>query len=132
MTDAKPKDAVKSWRERRWRRARLFALGFTMEQYDNYLATPHWRAFRQQAFAEQRKTLGHNRCNRCSKSAVTLHVHHLTYERLGKELIQDVEIICPDCHHKEHETSADRRARLWREAQTQSAHIDVKLAAGSR
>jgi 5-methylcytosine-specific restriction endonuclease McrA len=117
MTYAKPKDAVKSWRERCWRKERLSALGFTMEQYDNYLATPHWQAFRKQAFAEQRKNSGHNYCNRCLISAGTLHVHHLTYERLGKESVEDVEIVCRDCHHKEHETTADRRARLWREAQ---------------
>jgi hypothetical protein len=36
------------------------------------------------------------------RGEVELHVHHLTYERLGKELIEDVQIICRKCHHKEH------------------------------
>ena len=111
--DAKPKDAVKSWRERRWRRSGLSALGLKMEEYDKYLETPHWQEFRRQAFAEQLKTLGQNCCNRCQKSAVTLHVHHLTYERLGKELIADVEIICGECHHKEHGRDEQDRARHY-------------------
>jgi len=113
MAGAKQKDAVVSWRERRWRRAGLAALGFKMEEYDNYLETPHWQAFRKRAFAEQLKTLGENRCNRCRKSKVTLHVHHLTYERLGKELITDVEIICGECHKNEHGHDQRGRARHY-------------------
>jgi hypothetical protein len=113
IADAKPKDAVESWRERRLRRERLFALGLTIEEYDKYLETPHWKEFRRQAFKEQLKTLGQNRCSRCQKSAVTLHVHHLTYERLGKELLTDVEIICRDCHKKEHGHDQRGRARHY-------------------
>jgi 5-methylcytosine-specific restriction endonuclease McrA len=113
MTDTKPKDAVKSWRERRWRRAGLFALGLTMDEYDKYLETPYWQEFRKQAFAEQLKRLGCNCCTRCQKSAVLLHVHHFTYERLGKELISDVEIICGECHDKEHGRDEKTRARFY-------------------
>jgi 5-methylcytosine-specific restriction endonuclease McrA len=113
MSEAKPKDAVKSWREWRLRRKILFDMGLTREKYDKYLETPHWKEFRRQAFAEQRKTLGENRCNRCQKSKVTLHVHHLTYERLGKELLTDVEIICGECHEKEHGRDEQSRARHY-------------------
>jgi hypothetical protein len=113
MADAKRKDAVESWRQRLLRRKGLSALSLTMAEYDKYLETTHWKEFRRQAFKEQLKKLGHNCCNRCQKSAVTLHVHHLTYERLGKELITDVEIICGDCHEKEHGRDEQSRARHY-------------------
>jgi hypothetical protein len=101
----KPKNAVKSWQERRWRRARLYALGFTIEQYDKYLETPHWQEFRTLALEDQLKRKGRNYCQRCERdrsSIVQLHVHHVTYERLGEELLDDVEIVCRECHDKEH------------------------------
>lgn len=118
MNDPTPKDAVKSWRERRWRRAGLYALGLKMEEYEKYLETPHWQAFRKLAFEAQMKRAGRLFCERCpidrnTKNTVELHVHHLTYERLGKERVQDVEIICRACHDKEHGRDARNRARHY-------------------
>jgi hypothetical protein len=118
MSYAKPKDAVKSWRERRWRQAGLAKLGLKIEQYEKYLETPHWQAFRKLVFEAQLKRLGRNCCERCQKErnsegTVRLQVHHLTYERLGNELIEDVEIICRDCHEKEHGRDEVGRARHY-------------------
>jgi len=31
-----------------------------------------------------------------------LEVHHLTYDRLGDERMDDLEVLCPDCHRKAH------------------------------
>jgi len=30
-------------------------------------------------------------------------LHHVTYERLGRELLTDVRILCPTCHAVEHD-----------------------------
>ena len=102
MAMAKAKDigpnGSRSWRERLFRKERLAALGFTMAQYADYLETPHWKQFRSAAFRDQRKRLGHNRCELCGDQGVTLIAHHLTYERLGAELSSDVRIICRSCH----------------------------------
>lgn len=96
----------KSWQQRLWRRERLHALGLTIDEYDRYLETPHWKAFQKLAFETQRQRLGQNHCEHCPpgapKSKEPLHVHHLTYERLGDELLEDVVIICRDCHSKIH------------------------------
>ena len=27
-----------------------------------------------------------------------MNLHHLTYERLGRENISDLRVLCPDCH----------------------------------
>ena len=118
--DMKAKDVQasgsKSWQQRLWRRERLHALGLTINDYDKYLETPHWKAFQKQVYEEQRRRLGHNRCERCPDAGPmkeTLHVHHLTYERLGQELLSDVLIICRDCHKRIHGRDARGRARHY-------------------
>ena len=30
------------------------------------------------------------------------HIHHLTYERLGKERLEDLQALCPECHRGKH------------------------------
>jgi 5-methylcytosine-specific restriction endonuclease McrA len=96
-----------SWQEHRWRRARLWELGLKLEEYEKYLESPHWQELRKLKLEEQRDALGYNCCEKCgSRPAATrqtaVSVHHLTYERLGKELIEDLQIICRVCHDKEH------------------------------
>lgn len=109
----------KSWQERLWRRTRLHALGFRMEEYEKYLESEHWQAFRKLALQEQLKQHGRNFCQQCAPGCVTcegaeLHVHHLTYERLGAELITDAQIICRECHLKEHKRDAESQGRNYR------------------
>jgi 5-methylcytosine-specific restriction endonuclease McrA len=102
------REKTNSWQERRLRRARLHQLGLRMDEYEEkYLKSSHWTEFRKRALQAQKENLGYNCCERCgerigSAHLFNLHVHHLTYERLGNELIEDVEIICRKCHEKEH------------------------------
>jgi hypothetical protein len=109
--------ASKTWQQRRWRRARLYRLGLKMEDYETkYLYSPHWRAFRELALDAQKKRLGRNICERCStdtseRFSHELHIHHRTYERLGEERLEDVEILCRECHDKIHLRDPRSRAR---------------------
>lgn len=60
--------------------------------YSRYLTTPHWRRVRDAAL----RRAGF-RCSKCS-SKRDLQVHHLTYERRGAELDDDLEVLCRGCH----------------------------------
>lgn len=88
-----------------------------MEEYETkYLFSSHWREFRESVLKAQRERLGRNICERCPKDAnekaeSDLQVHHLTYERLGKERIEDVEILCRGCHDEIHLRDRKSRAR---------------------
>ena len=73
-----------------------------MHEYDRYLETAHWQSFRKLALESQLKKLGKSRCESCPTDSNDLHVHHLTYERLGAERIEDVTIVCRECHEKIH------------------------------
>jgi len=84
-----------------------------MDEYDKYLESEHWQAMRKRAVADQLQTLGSNFCAQCSAKNTELHVHHLTYERLKKEVLSDLTIICKQCHHKIHLRDAQSRTRNY-------------------
>jgi hypothetical protein len=44
-----------------------------------------------------------HRCQGCGKQGDnSLDVHHLTYERMGDELDEDLAVMCRTCHEAEH------------------------------
>lgn len=61
--------------------------------YKEYL---HWRKIRVEAIAR-----ANHRCQLCNKDNI-LHVHHRTYERLRKELPEDLIVLCQSCYLKFH------------------------------
>lgn len=65
-------------------------------QYELYQKSPEWKATR-----ERRKRMDNFTCQKCGAHEL-LQVHHLTYEHLGNELMEDLITLCRDCHHKEH------------------------------
>jgi len=60
--------------------------------YEEYLKTPEWAEKR--ANALQRADY---RCQICN-SPHSLHVHHRTYENRGDEQLEDLTVLCDDCH----------------------------------
>lgn len=78
------------------------------QRYADYLETRHWKATRD-AKLEAAGYL----CQRCGEGGkrrvyngqtywLGLHVHHLTYDRVGKEQMDDLEVLCIHCHQVEH------------------------------
>lgn len=65
--------------------------------YSEYLQTEHWKKLR----LEPLRRSGF-RCSLCYTNA-KLHVHHRTYERLGREYLSDLIALCEDCHSKFHD-----------------------------
>lgn len=82
--------------------------------YEDYLLSSRWRQVRRQALARAQW-----RCQNpaCPDDAVrwltqaeiaelavpySLEVHHLTYERLGRERPDDLLVLCERCHSVEH------------------------------
>lgn len=74
--------------------------------YDRYMRSKAWQI-------KRRKFLAHFNCQ-CALcgSKDHLHVHHLHYETLGNERVEDVLVCCRRCHflvHQEPQTNADER-----------------------
>ena len=66
------------------------------EWYSAYLATPEW-AKRRQLVLQRAQGL----CEGC-RSATPIHVHHLTYEHAGDELLYELVALCRRCHQRAH------------------------------
>jgi AAA domain/HNH endonuclease len=65
--------------------------------YVAYLNSPAWAGRRLEAL---RRAGG--RCQRCGDGTPAAEVHHLTYERIGAELPDDLEAVCAPCHRRAH------------------------------
>lgn len=61
-------------------------------RYELYLKSEKWKRIRIRKF----KQVG-RKCEKCG-SKKGLQCHHLNYERLGKEKLNDLQILCTDCH----------------------------------
>jgi hypothetical protein len=64
--------------------------------YAEYLLTPEWKERRRLAIS-----FAQSRCQSCG-SDQRLEVHHLTYERVGKEWPGDLFVVCRPCHREIH------------------------------
>lgn len=60
--------------------------------YGAYLASREWALLRE---AVRERSGGV--CERCRRNPQQA-VHHLTYERVGRELLEDLQAICTPCH----------------------------------
>ena len=78
--------------------------------YQEYISSALWKRR-----AKAAKDRAGGKCQRCdvSKWSVELEAHHKTYERLGRERAEDIEVLCPECHGK---ADTERKARTERRA----------------
>lgn len=74
---------------------RLDYLEHRREVYHDYLSSPEWKAIR-----DKRMQIDGDKCQRCFNKADS--VHHLTYERIFNENIDDLISLCEPCHYLEH------------------------------
>lgn len=84
--------------------------GITPAQYRRYLDSDEWTALRRRVLKRAKR-----QCEDCGAKACLLEVHHLTYERFGREELDDLRVVCQPCHswrHKRRRMPKQLRARL--------------------
>lgn len=86
-----------NWRFPRWRQTK----------YSEYLKSSHWTLFKFNIFAKRGM-----RCERCA-STKDINLHHKTYERIGREKPEDVEVLCRMCHSDHHLQKPEERRWLY-------------------
>jgi len=62
-------------------------------EYKRVINSPRWRKLREQLIHAYDSV-----CQRCKKKSDKLSLHHKNYERLGKERLTDLELVCENCH----------------------------------
>jgi 5-methylcytosine-specific restriction endonuclease McrA len=65
-------------------------------RHEAHLQTPKWKALRHRVMARANGV-----CEGCGMAQAT-DVHHLTYVRLGDEMLFDLVAVCRNCHNKIH------------------------------
>lgn len=98
-------DREQAERDRRWFRL-----------YDEYLRTPRWKKVREKVL-ERAGGL----CEGCREQPAA-QVHHITYRRVGFELLTDLAALCGGCHRKAH----------WKVGDAVKALLESDAAAESR
>lgn len=69
------------------------------DEYQKYINSAQWKRLRKYAIEQAGGV-----CQQCgvTKYSRALEVHHLTYERLGKERLSDLKVLCDICHKGKH------------------------------
>lgn len=80
--------------------------GGRAREYQDYLDSPVWKYI-----ASIAKLCSNFTCGMCGKEFYPsyLHVHHHSYTHLGSELnyMDDISVLCKDCHQKLHEINKE-------------------------
>lgn len=72
-------------------------------EYRAYMHSDAWRIFRHNVIAARGLM-----CERCGKAG-KVDAHHITYERFGHELPEDVKLYCRTCHDLMHPPKRERQ-----------------------
>lgn len=69
--------------------------------YDDYMTSPEWAARRRRWYGDERRANeGLVHCGVCRRvCGRDSQLHHVTYDRLGSELHEDLVALCKRCHH---------------------------------
>lgn len=79
-------------------------------KYDEYMRSTRWRNI-----ASAMKKHANYLCAHCKQSSTTLEVHHLTYERFGRERMSDLVVLCKPCHDAADWKRVEKREAVGRE-----------------
>ena len=76
-------------------------MSMTREQRENYYQSHEWGQLKLQVHDR-----AHHTCERCGANPIDA-VHHLTYQRLGREKLEDLQGLCRGCHDFTHGAKDD-------------------------
>lgn len=71
--------------------------------YPDYLRTQEWQQTRRAKLSQ----VGHQ-CRKCGADR-PLHVHHLTYDHVGHEWLDELVVLCKACHRDVHDDREDQQ-----------------------
>ena len=63
------------------------------ERYKEYLKSGEWKFLKDRKLKQVNYT-----CEGCGEKHRVLDLHHRTYERIGMELLSDLQVLCRECH----------------------------------
>lgn len=103
--------------------------GIDREKYLSYLRSAEWQSKRSQVIARD------GCCQSCGRKKAKMHVHHLTYDRLYNELLEDLQLLCEACHvelHRREQKAESERIRQEAKAARAAKEADRQRRAKHR
>lgn len=94
-------------KHRKWQ-VKKFGIDAVMRKrkaYERYIKSAEWQAVRRMALDHFKR-----KCFLC-ESVFDLEVHHLNYKNFGFESIEDVVVLCANCHAREHAKPKTKKLR---------------------
>lgn len=79
----------------------------TKKQYAAYLRSDHWRDVRKRFWRSQYPKV----CCVCHAADRPLDLHHKSYERLGRERLSDLALLCRRCHREVHKVENKKKRK---------------------
>jgi 5-methylcytosine-specific restriction endonuclease McrA len=62
-------------------------------RYEARINSPEWKALKYNLIMQRG-----SRCEKCEVNTTFLEMHHKNYDRLGRELPSDLQLLCSNCH----------------------------------
>jgi hypothetical protein len=91
--------------------------------YAEYLRTEHWQDVRRRFWASK---LHDGKCYACGTTG-KLNVHHKSYKRIGREKLNDLCLLCDNCHSETHRIDRTRKhGILWGAARRLRKNLGVR------
>lgn len=93
------------------KKSELLISGLTQKEWyaTVYMQSLHWRELKAKAYEQYGR-----KCNRCA-STRNLQVHHKKYRSIYDVEVSDLEILCKNCHQKEHDKDPIPRPKKVKE-----------------
>ncbi len=98
--------------------ARIRLLETLEVRYSDYIRSRSWKEKRNEFLASN---LFEDCCAACREKKESYNVHHMTYERLGAEQLEDLVALCARCHNDLHKFHAESNSTLW-----EDSHLFIK------
>jgi 5-methylcytosine-specific restriction endonuclease McrA len=84
--------------------------GEVANTYRDFLKSNHWRMTRSRYWKSKLPKV----CGCCGTSDKPLELHHKTYKRIGMERLNDLILLCRECHQGTHDVhSENNNKNLW-------------------
>ena len=80
-------------------------------KYKNYLLSDEWRKFRKEVLSTRTKC---QNCG-CSVKNTIPNIHHINYKNIFKETLEDVLVLCQDCHLRLHNKPKWKKAKFTKQ-----------------
>lgn len=91
------------------------------KEYQEYLESTKWKEFRKKAFEHYGR-----KCNKC-QTTKNLQIHHLHYNNIFNEKLEDVRVLCKYHHEETHGINKKKVVVKKRTVTQEQARIDKKL-----